>query len=68
MTNWKDVAERFHNDLMNEKAKNDQLLSALDQIGVMGHIDIKGQYEKAYNECLQIASDTLQKIGYFDEE
>lgn len=37
--------------------------SAVDQIGIIGHIDIKGQYEKAFYQMLQIASDAVKEVG-----
>lgn len=68
MKNWKTIADDLYNELQREKYKNEQLVNALNSIGIIGHIDIKGQHEKAYSECLKIASDTLGKLGYFDEE
>lgn len=65
---WKKAADELYNELQRQKRKIEIYRTAIESIGTLGHIDINGQYEKAFNECLEIASKTYIDSGDYDED
>lgn len=66
--NWKKSADELYNELQKQKRKLDVYRDAINSISIMGHVDVNGQYEKAYNDCLDIASKAYIDSGDYEED
>lgn len=60
--------EKLQEELKEVKSQLELYRNAITQIGILGHIDINRQYEKAFNDCLRIASVAYVLSGDGDSE